>query len=173
MLNHIGWMSVGTALCLSLVATPRATAVSRIYVTNATGVCQGALPVFETAVRKRPTALANEGTSTAFVSCSFAGDNSGNSVTDYVFAYVTNRGNVERTINCLLVEGVNIPGLGAPVSSPSSLVLTPGTSEGFLWFARNVGGTFTNIHNLSCALPPGVEISTVGYPFEDGAAAAP
>src|SRR5690606_41548022 len=37
---------------------------------NGSGVCQAALPNFEGQIRKRPLAIQNEGTATAFVTCS-------------------------------------------------------------------------------------------------------
>lgn len=48
-----------------------AATLPRVSATNPAGICQGALPAFETAIRKRPLAVQNEGDSTTFVTCSF------------------------------------------------------------------------------------------------------
>ena len=70
------------ALAVALLAAgalaPQPAAALRV-VAQATAICQGALPAFETQIRKRPLALQNEGEANAFVTCSFnnPGQNSG------------------------------------------------------------------------------------------------
>lgn len=62
------------ALCATLAADLHAQAFvsrDRYLSSPATDICQAALPVYEGLIRKRPLAMTNEGTTTAFVTCSF------------------------------------------------------------------------------------------------------
>jgi len=127
---------------------------------SATGVCQGNLPASETQLRKRPLALANEGTASAFVSCSlpvnFTGPNFAFTVT------LINRRSATATVNCTFVDG-EIAELGdTPSYRPKSIALDEGAGV-LEWLAPDFGLSFFTSHaNLSCLLPPGVEIATVG-----------
>ena len=57
------WLSSEAA---AQTTAPTAAAVDR---------CQPALPTFDGSIRKRPKAVQNEGTSIAFITCGFSGDN--------------------------------------------------------------------------------------------------
>src|SRR5690606_12832179 len=70
---------------------------------NATGMCQGALPAFDTQIRKRPLAVRNEGTAPAFVSCSLAGTQG--EVHESVEIVFTNSGATDAVVNCTVVSG--------------------------------------------------------------------
>jgi len=128
---------------------------------NAVDICQGSLPSFEGALRKRPLAIANEGTSTAFVSCSIR-TSFGDDVTGIVVVMI-NRGASNQTFSCTLVEGIALPYLGnPPVYQPESTTIEAGNNGGFNWnYNADNDGDFYEIPNLNCSLPPGGEINAI------------
>jgi len=156
------------ALLMGTATTAIAEVVPRDFFVNASGACNGALPTYEGALRKRPLAVRNEGDTSAFVSCSIPGSQTdgGYSV---VGAYFTNNGDAEAVINCTFVDGSVI----SPTQYyPGSLALPPGQTYFIRWDMEElgVGEGFTNWPNLSCNLPPQTEISVVGgyYGFQNG-----
>lgn len=162
--------------CKTIVATLGVTAalatgyasaepVLRDLTVNATGICQSALPVFETAIRKRPTAIRNEGTTPAFVSCSLPGDffNEGNV---FVGVGLTNLGTAPVTVECTFVDGFALPWAGGPTFNTGSVTLPAGGTNAIIWEPAD-GETFSNNANLSCALPVGVEIQLVEIQYEE------
>ena len=83
---------------LALAATlsvPDARAGSTVQ--NAVGNCNGALPGFEGALRKRPLAIANEGTSSAFVSCTLPVNQSESTGVTIAAVGLINRDTVHRS----------------------------------------------------------------------------
>lgn len=153
--------------CLGLVAliaaalpSPDAQAVESA---NATAFCQGALPAFDTEIRKRPLAVRNEGTADAFVSCSipsnYAGANTG------IHVYLVNRNAETATVNCTFVDGIvsEFGGSNYPAYYPQAIALLAGAGEVLSWLASDFDlPAFSSIANVSCALPPGTEITLLG-----------
>lgn len=143
--------------------TPSAQAVSVTEGQNASGTCQGALPVFDTQLRKRPLALNNEGTDPAFVSCSLWATNYGQTtvVTGAIAAYFSNNTNTGSSVTCTFVDGVRVVGgvgfftktIAVPSNSFASIVWNSATDNG--------GVPYGAFSNLSCLLPPGTEISFI------------
>lgn len=160
--------AVGLALASSDAA---AETLQRSFVQNATGVCQSALPVFDGQIRKRPLAIQNEGTASAFVSCSFMStDRSDDGITE-VYVYADNNTASAVDLTCTLVQGVS--GLG-PTFFPKTLTLPANsTINEFPWTAADNGGNnFTDFTtNISCNLPvgTGLSITFVYYDEEVGA----
>lgn len=70
--DHVKFFAALGSIVLGLAAAPDAGAFEypREAHQKATGVCQAALPAFEGQIRKRPLAVQNEGSASAFVSCS-------------------------------------------------------------------------------------------------------
>ncbi len=131
---------------------------------NAVNLCQGALPNFEGSLRKRPLGINNEGTITAFVSCSVDTDAFG-AITG-IEVILTNRNASATTVNCTLVDGVAPPfPTPAPVYLPKSVSVPAGTFSVLVWNAADNGGNPYLLPNLSCALPVGTEINLVEVDF--------
>jgi hypothetical protein len=158
-------MKLPVFTCVAILALSAgaayAPAVLATEASNATGYCQGVLPAADSQIRKRPLALRNEGTATAFVSCSipvnFAGPNL------LIDAHVINRSANPATVSCTLVDGVVAEvGQTDPSYYPRSVDLGPGGGGLLEWWAPAFDlDTFTDTANLSCALPPGVEIALI------------
>lgn len=157
-----------TALGIGLAAALLAPPAHALRVTaQATAICQGALPAFETAIRKRPLAVQNEGETDAFVTCSFnnPGTTSGVSRITGATVYLQNLNSGARTVSCTGVNSSATAQPGAPmyatrsVQVPASDTVStalvfpvsdfPGGGIGF------PGDTFS----VSCAVRPGVGIT--------------
>lgn len=127
-----------------------------------TARCQGALPVFETQIRKRPLAVQNEGSRNTFVTCSFEFD-SGNAVdfaATMVDTYFTNLSDEEADVTCTAVTGWQ--GGENEYVSFTTPVAPEGEEQGNLFWVGDDfegGGLETGLVSISCALPPGVGVN--------------
>lgn len=142
-------------------ASPGASAVDveREIYQNGGSACTGALPTFEGALRKRPRAIANEGTSTAFISCSMDTDDFAEKP-HYAFVRVGNTSAITQTVTCTLVNGADWEG---GTSEVKSVDLASGDSDLITWGAGNPSETLDYYTvNFSCALPPGTLLSYAG-----------
>lgn len=145
-------------------------------VTFAVDNCNGALPGYEGALRKRALAIANEGTASAFVSCSVA-TNEADSTGNVGFAvYATNRGAEPQVLSCTFIDGVTAelavlrPSLVAAVYRPKILAISPGQANVLLWTPDEFGlKRFTAYGSVSCSLPPGMELNIAGAAWEQPA----
>lgn len=123
--------------------------------------CQGALPAFETQIRKRPLAVQNEGSSTSFVTCSFEFDAAESAAgAELVDTYFTNGTAVDKTVNCTAVTGWS----GGTNEYVSLSTVVPANSAGEanpFWLAEDFegGGMASGLVSISCNLPTGVGIN--------------
>ncbi|MBB1473605.1 hypothetical protein H5368_11215 [Luteimonas sp. MC1782] len=147
---------------------------------NATGLCQGALPVMDNNLRKRPLAVVNQGTSDAYVSCAFttimaqsgAGTIPSDEVVRWFGVFFGSSVAAPQTVSCAGVIGYE----GSPDLQYVSLEVdvssgTPGSN--YLYFypddADPEQTDFHQLTSLSCRLPPGVSIGDtyVGIRMDD------
>ena len=127
--------------------------------------CQGSLPNFEGALRKRPLAVSNEGTGSAFISCSMAADIGSPSGVTGVLALFTNRTGSPVTINCTMVSGVAAP-FGSPLYFPKSASIPANSYTIMQWSSSaDNGGSAFMLPNLNCSIPPGTEFNVVQTDF--------
>lgn len=110
-----------SALAVALIAvfaalTPQPGHAFRVTA-QAAAVCQGALPSFEGAIRKRPLAVQNEGSTDAFVTCALnnPGYNAGTTFISLLLIYVQNQNSSNRTITCTAVNSSATESPGAPL----------------------------------------------------------
>jgi hypothetical protein len=149
-------------LFIATVLPTHAAEVEVSTFSHAAANCQSALPVYDGVIRKRPKAVANEGTTDAFVTCAFEQlpDLPGKVVS--VRVYAVNREDFPRPITCTLVDG-----FGDAVYSPALTKLFNMQFEGSLtWNAGsdNQGVNYT-APALSCKLNPGVELAGTRLTF--------
>jgi hypothetical protein len=132
---------------------------------NAVDFCQPSLSNLENGVRKRPLAIANEGTITTFVSCSVQQSQTGEQI-DQVLVLFTNRSNTPKSVSCTLVDGVALPFPGQPPKYfAKTFVVAPANFIIGEWDKTDDnGGVPFGLANLSCALPPETELNTVSVP---------
>jgi hypothetical protein len=149
----------GGLLVLSAAAADVHAGSATYVFQNATGFCQPALPVFEGNIRKRPTAIANEGTSNAFVSCSMqTNPDSPQYRVEQVVLVLYNRTGAAASVTCSMVNGFQA---GGPVH-PQEQVVPGGDRQFYTWNAADIGETTLQFANFNCNLPPGLDI---GYGF--------
>lgn len=132
---------------------------------NATGACNGALPSYEGALRKRALAIANEGTAPAFVSCSVPTDGFQNQGYQAGALTFLNRTGNPVAFNCTMVAGVAsglAPGLEPAYYTKLVAVAANGGVQ-VPWLTSEYGvEIFERPINFSCQLPAGVEIALIG-----------
>lgn len=158
MINVIAAASA-CVLGVALLAIPANTALASNWA-SAVDNCQGALPSFEGAFRKRPLGINNEGASSAFVSCAIRADFDDDLVG--VGVLFTNRGAGAATINCTLVSGVALPApFAPPVMIPKSVSIAANDFAVMSWSTGDNGGEPFALPNLSCSIPPGAEINVI------------
>jgi len=159
------------AVGMAMSGQADAVTVNRDYLTHGTASCQAALPVFDGNIRKRPKAIANEGTSSAFVTCGFESINNAGTGFSAVTIFFINRSGVAKTVNCTFVNGIYdfafSPSLVKSVVMPTTRA---NVSLGVTAATDNAGTNFT-APAISCEIPAGVEIAAVKgiYPEEVGA----
>lgn len=158
--------SLVLAVGMAMSGQASAVTVTRDYLSHGTANCQSALPVFDGNVRKRPMAVANEGTTTAFITCdSESINNTGTGFTE-VAVYLRNRaGAAGITVGCTLVEGAFIATGSFPKTS-GAIPGAGGTSQIIWTIADNANNVFVS-PAVSCALPPGVDISLMQFKYAE------
>lgn len=142
-----------------------AATVQRNYLSHGTANCQSALPAFDGNIRKRPMAIGNEGTSTAFLTCDTE------SISNYgpgflvVAVYLRNRAAAaDITVNCTLVSGIFVPAIAIPMTSGA---IPQGGTATISWSAEDEDDDTLRAPGISCALPPGIDISAVQYVYPE------
>ncbi|MGH8033375.1 MAG: hypothetical protein ACREO8_13705 [Luteimonas sp.] len=125
---------------------------------NPAARCQAARPVFDQSLHKRPLAVQNEGTSNAFVTCSYEADSfaslNGILVLDTFF---TNNSANTVQLTCVAVSGFQE---GTNEYIAKTTVIEAGQQGNPSWEAVEVpSGLLDSLINISCALPPGVSIN--------------
>ena len=146
------------AACATAFLAAPAFALTRTITMQAhgSGVCQGALPNFEGKLRKRPLGIQNEGTESAYVTCSPT--NFQNAPNAFGFSVgVANYNATSITITCTGVHG--------QVSSAAATFVTKSVTiaSNFNDFIDFPAAIFNNANapSVSCLLPPGTSVDTV------------
>lgn len=164
------FLGISAAIALAGVAIPQAVdaaTVTKGFYQAGSGFCQPALPTFDGNIRKRPTAIANEGTALAFVSCSAPktfSDTSGFSDNEPQYQLVVyNKGSAAVNVTCSLVNAFQ----AGSTAFPKTLSVAAGSRTFFSWnAATDNGGTEWQFPNFSCGLPPGTEVGYILYNFD-------
>lgn len=153
-------VTLATALMALASANAMAVGVSRSSVANAVGRCQGALPSYEGAIRKRPLSVQNEGAISAFVTCAFIADQSNIAVSSFgMFARSIN--GAASTLNCTAVVGFDTGSV--EYSAKSADLAASGSQNSIYWTAADfpAGGVIsTDVPiTISCSLPAGAGLN--------------
>lgn len=121
---------------------------------NASGVCQGALPVYDTLLRNRPLGIMNVGSTASYVSCSFM---SGFGIPhDIVGIQIANPTAADVDVSCTIVTGRSS---FDHTYYPVTLTYPAGAFGFLIQFLDPAVDPGTDLINASCLLPPGVELS--------------
>lgn len=148
-----------SVLMLTLVAAaggwsmPAAAALNKKQISSPTGLCQAALPNFEGNLRKRPLAIANEGTASAFITCSFPAYQS-----DTLLSYTVRfhrLGSTNALVSCTAVNGSE--GSNTNIFVTKITPVLAGQSAQISWIpAEGISQQFPT--SISCELQPNVSI---------------
>lgn len=161
-------ISLATAALVGAAAVAAPAHAASDYA-NAVAICQGALPAFEGSLRKRPLAIANEGTAQAFVSCSLPIEQTAHQGNAIVGVALVNRSAGLVAVACTMVDGTAPELIGAipPTLYPKNIALAAGEGNSILWQATDFElDTFSKVASVSCSLPPGVEIAAMATSYQ-------
>lgn len=130
---------------------------------NAISICKGALPAYETMLRQRPLALANEGTEDTYVNCGFRSPTNSQG-TEWFSVELRNLGNQEVTVSCTGVMGTE--GNNA-VYSTRSVNLPAGAyrSMKWTWGQDYQGEKIQTNTGFQCKLPPQVALTKLNQAY--------
>lgn len=144
--HPVAGVSLALALALAGWSPASDAASTRVLFIVPTAVCDAPLPQYDASLRKRPRAIANEGTSSIYVSCSAWTDAQTDEL-DVNLTFVSN--GPAASIDCTMVSG----NTNSPVYTVKS---TDVYANGRDWisFSSLTGSTYA----LSCRLPPGIEM---------------
>lgn len=136
----------------------------RFMTQNPTAICQAALPVYDGQIRKRPKAVQNEGTTPAFVTCSWITQGSvGNSTANpvgLVLNVSVNDGQPDH-VTCVGVLGKQ--GQTFNTYTRGTDLHSNGGTRLLEWGPSDFGGSTTfpsGLISVSCLLNPGVGINS-------------
>lgn len=172
---HCTFQLAGIFLASTLLSAAPSVAsaalATRVVNQNPTGVCQSALPVYDGQIRKRPKAIQNEGTSPAYVTCSWTAqggfaENSGNP-TALAMTFSVNDGQPDH-VSCLAVLGNQ--GHTLPTYTRGTDLHSNGGVRALIWLPADFGasGRFpSGLINVSCLLNPGVGINASQLSFDE------
>lgn len=153
------------AIWLATSGGAAAETVVRDHYSHGTAGCQAALPVFDTSVRKRPLAFANEGTAHAFVTCdtdNFSVSSEGSFT--LISMYFSNAGANAAAFDCTLVD---IAATATNYFPKSTGAIPPGGNGFILWSTSDNGGQLFRAPAISCSLPPQTRINAVGFAYRE------
>ena len=131
---------------------------------NASGMCQGALPAFDTQIRKRPLGIRNEGTQRAFVSCSLpATQGQEHTLVEILFE---NSNAASASVNCTVVTGRANFSTAPQYYTLPTLALPAKSASGMAHYFDNAVDP-ANTVNVSCNLPAGVSLDYIRWDSVD------
>ena len=165
----------GLTLAIGAVySTPATAEVIYSHASQPAARCQGALPAFETAIRKRPLAVQNEGTAASFVTCGFETEIY-QSLTGGPIAvdiYFTNNTQQDQTVTCTAVTGWAGGDNEYVAFSTTIPAVDPEEGDGNIFWEDadfEGGGMETSLIAISCNLPAGVGINDTYIVWATGA----
>jgi hypothetical protein len=154
----------GFALLTIAVASTYSISANAVETDHANGSnpaarCQGALPAFETQIRKRPLAVQNEGTANSFITCSFEADvgNATGNAPVLLDTYFSNNTAASINLTCTAVTGFQ----GGTNEFVSKTVTMPAGGDGNLFWADTDfdDGFASGLVSISCNIPRGAGIN--------------
>lgn len=128
---------------------------------NGGNACTGALPTYEGALRKRPQAIVNEGTTNAFVTCSTSTEEMGASWPHHAYLRVRNYNAVAVSVTCTFVNGGDHEG---STTSVATHVVSANHFKIMDWGSSSPGSPkfARRTVSFSCNLPPRTGVVYVG-----------
>jgi hypothetical protein len=157
-MKHLALILGGVSIAVAAFAptTAAAQSVARHQISHGTAACQAALPVSDAHLRKRPLAIANEGTRTAFVTCDTDSiDPNGAGFEAITVLFVNRAAEPGLSVACTLVDGIGAAAVYIPQSSRRMKV---GENAVVQWTRASKGGRAFAAPAVSCAVPAGMDL---------------
>lgn len=149
------------------------------HVSNASSICSGVRSSDRAVLKSSALVLANGGSNTAFVNCSFLtlmdqgnGGNVGLTPVRYFGAFFTNSGNTSATVKCTSVVGYANNAAGN-VYETMEVDVPPDSSvdsgSGYIFFGDEPGVQIYQNVSMTCTIPAGVGIADtyLGFSMDD------
>jgi len=156
----IGLASLVVAVASVLAAPVQAADETNEVGGNAVSSCQGNLPASETTLRKRPLAVQNEGTTSAFITCSFSTQYDSEDIREIggFGVFLNNKSATPKTVACTGVAGFDSGATNVFVNK-SVVIAAAGEGEIFFTAVDNGGEGYYPLVNVSCSVPAGAGIT--------------
>lgn len=152
-----------SVLAFALFASAPALATGSGYEAsvNAVGACKSALPIYESGMRQRPLAIANESADkSSFINCSMPRQTNSYG-TEWISAGIKNmRTEGPVTVSCTAVIGVEG---GANDYVVRTLEVAPGAVATLKWTAPSA--RWQSNTSFQCMLPPGAAVTEIRNRF--------
>lgn len=162
-------LQIAALSVLAATMSPADAALSSRYdYQTAAGVCQGALPAFAGTLRARPLAIANEGSTTAFITCGLRGSEPGfNRTISRAFVTLGNGSATTSTVSCTWVHGFGTSSDTQFI--PKSIQIDPGEMVFLSLRPTDLTGAEPSLKwpQISCQLPPGGIVYYTGVLYEE------
>lgn len=140
--------------------------LTRIEYQNGGNACTGALPSYEGAFRKRPLEIKNEGTTSAFATCSTPTEETARRAT-FAGVRAQNHAAAGVSMSCTLVIGSYYES-SSIAYFPKTLTVPANGFARFDWTPESGNPTFGGrTVSFSCNVPPGVGIAHVTKQFAE------
>lgn len=160
------WFAAACGAVVALALLPQPAQAFRVTA-QAVAICQGALPVFETAIRKRPLAIQNEGSEPAFVTCAFnnTGLSFGTTGVTAVMVYAQNLNSTARSMACTFVNSSASEAPGPALYLTKTVQVSPGDQSAteIAFAASELPGALLvfpgDTVGVSCNLLPGMGVT--------------
>lgn len=166
-MRHVALSTCALIALAAACGNAAAIDLSQDYFQNATGVCQPSLPAYDGTIRKRPLAIANEGGTSAYISCSLprsptAGAGRATYGPPEVVVRIGNRTAATASMTCTLVSGWDAAN---SVYSSKVITVAPGAWMFGFWNQDDNNGQRILQPNFNCLLPPGMDVQYFYYNY--------
>ena len=160
-----------TAAMLASMASVQAANEVNTSSANAVARCQGALPNYESALRKRPLAVDNVSATAAFVTCAFEMRGDAGALAHQVDVWFGNNTASPQTITCNGIQGYN----GGSEATGKSITI-PANSQGpspLTWTDADFTAGIDGLFSVSCLMPAGTGVNDTYASWSENDAEAP
>lgn len=167
------YLTASLAVALASAASGPASAVEvlRYDFQGAAAICQPAKGEYAEKLRSRPLALANEGTTPAFVSCALRGDpRPGGRGAMKVLAEVGSVTGLTGTVTCTFVDGYQQGATVDAVYRPKTALVFPASrGVALTWQPVEIAGNPEHIFRpaLQCMLGPGTALHYIAITYDE------
>ena len=163
--------SIGLTLACSMASTAMAVEISRQDFQGAVGMCKASIPAYNASLRNRPLGMANESSSSVYVTCNWQGDDTQNGTRGArsVFVVVGNTSAAPKTVACTLVNGFQSGTITVATYTPKTVTVAAGAAATIAWVPGDIAGGTDQIKlpALSCNLPGGTTLQYTGKQYNE------